>query len=112
VVYPERLGAIGAKNALLGGTIRAIADIAHHLQLVEFTITPESPTRGYSLSELELPGDARLMAFGKAGSALGLPHADDSLEEGDRVVALADFDALADVRRIIAGDASRATGDA
>ncbi|EMA46650.1 potassium channel family protein [Halococcus saccharolyticus] len=112
VIYPERLGAIGAKNALLGGTIRAIADIAHHLQLVEFTITPDSPTRGYTLSELELPGDARLLAFGKEGSALGLPHADDSLEEGDRVVALADFGVLGDVRRIIAGDTSRAAGDA
>ncbi len=27
IVYPERLGAIGAKNALLGGSIRAVADI-------------------------------------------------------------------------------------
>ena len=112
VVYPERLGAIGAKNALLGGTIRAIANIASHLQLVEFTVTRDSPTRGYTLSELELPGDARLMAFGKEGTPLGLPHADDSLEEGDRVVALADFGALADVRRIIVGDASRAAADA
>lgn len=106
VVYPERLGAIGAKNALLGGTIRAIADIAQNLQLVEFTITEESPTRGYTLSELELPGDARLIAFGKEGAALDLPQADDSLELGDRVVALADFGVLSDVRRIIVGDAA------
>jgi trk system potassium uptake protein TrkA len=106
VVYPERLGAIGAKNALVGGSIRAIADIANHLQLVEFTITQESPMRGYTLSELELPGDAKLLAFGKEGEPLDLPHADDSLELGDRIVALADFDVLSDVRRIIVGDAA------
>ncbi|PSQ61458.1 MAG: potassium transporter Trk, partial [Halobacteriales archaeon SW_9_67_25] len=32
VIYPERLGAIVAKNALLGGNIHAIADIARNLQ--------------------------------------------------------------------------------
>jgi len=44
IIYPERLGAIGAKNALLGGTIRAIADIAPHLQVVELTITDAAPS--------------------------------------------------------------------
>lgn len=104
VVYPARLGAIGAKNALAGGSIRAIADIAQNLQLVEFTITEQSPMRGYTLAELELPGDAELIAFGKEGKALALPDADDSLERGDRIVALADFDVLSNVRRIIVGD--------
>ena len=108
VVYPERLGAIGAKNALVGGSIRAIADIAQNLQLVEFTVTESSPMRGYTLSELELPGDASLLAFGKEGEALSLPDPDDSLELGDRLVALADFDVLGDVRRIIVGDAASA----
>ncbi|HET7324616.1 MAG TPA: TrkA family potassium uptake protein [Halococcus sp.] len=106
VVYPERLGAIAAKNALVGGSIRAIADIAQNLQLVEFTITEESPTRGYTLSELELPGDAELIAFGKEEEALELPDPDDSLELGDRLVALADFDALGDVRQIIVGESA------
>ncbi len=103
VVYPERLGAIGAKNALVGGSTRAIADIAQHLQLVEFTVTESSPMRGYTLSELELPSGAELLAFGKEGEAVDLPRADDSLERGDRLVALADFDALSDVRRIVVG---------
>ena len=31
VIYPERLGAIVAKNALVGGNIRAIADIEQNL---------------------------------------------------------------------------------
>ncbi|UIP01296.1 TrkA family potassium uptake protein [Halobaculum sp. CBA1158] len=104
VVYPERLGAIGAKNALLGGNIRAIADIAEHLQVVLVTITDRSPMRGYTLSEVELPSRARLLAFGKADEPMGLPFPDESLEAGDRVAVLADFSVLDDVRRLLVGD--------
>lgn len=108
VIYPERLGAIAAKNAMVGGSVRAVADIAHNLQLVELTITPESPMRGYSLSELELPADSRLLAFGKEGKRLRLPDADASFEVGDRVIAIADFSVLREVEQIIAGEAGQA----
>jgi trk system potassium uptake protein TrkA len=108
VIYPERLGAIAAKNALVGGSVRAVADIARNLQLLELTVTPGSPMRGYSLSELELPADARVLAFGKESEQLGLPDADASLEVGDRVVAIADFDVLREVEQIIVGETDRA----
>ena len=104
IIYPERLGAIGAKNALLGGNVRAIADIAEHLQVLLFTITEESPMRGYTLSEVQLPANARLLAFGKRGEPMGIPLPDDSLEAGDRVAVLADFDVLDDVRQLLVGD--------
>ena len=108
VVYPERLGAIGAKNALLGGNVRAIADIAQNLQVVELTVTDDSPMRGYTISELQLPANSRLLAFAKKDETMGIPFPDDSLEEGDRIAVLADFEVLEDVRRILVGDASRA----
>lgn len=103
VIYPERLGAIVAKNALLGGSIRAIADIAHNIQLVELTVTDEAPMRGYTLSEVELPANARMLAFCKDGGSYMLPDGDHSLEAGDRVVVIADYNELSDVRRIIVG---------
>ncbi len=109
VVYPERLGAVVAKNALLGGNIRAIANVAQNLQLVELTVTPASPVRGYTLAELELPGECRLLAFGKRDGSLGVPNPDDTLEEGDELVILADFEKLGDVRSVVVGDAGRAT---
>jgi trk system potassium uptake protein TrkA len=111
VVYPERLGAIGAKNALLGGNIRAIADIAQNLQVVELTITDESPVKGYSISELSLPADARILAFGKRDEPMDIPLPDDSLAVGDRVAVLADFGVLEDVRQILVGEASRGAAD-
>jgi len=107
VIYPERLGAIAAKNALLGGNIRAIADIAQHLQLVEFTITDAAPMRGYSLSELELPANARMLAHGKGDDPLAIPDPDETLESGDYIIILADFDTLSDVRSIVIGENGR-----
>ncbi|EMA29216.1 potassium channel family protein [Halobiforma nitratireducens] len=104
VIYPERLGAIGAKNALLGGTIRAIADVEEHLQVVELTITEAAPVNGYTISELELPADSRVLAFGKRDGDLELPGEDESLEVGDRLVVLADFEVLSDVRQLLVGE--------
>ncbi|MFC4543939.1 potassium channel family protein [Halosolutus amylolyticus] len=104
VIYPERLGAIGAKNALLGGTIRAIADIAQNLQIVELTITNGAPVNGYTISELQLPADATVLAFGKRGQPLEIPNEDLSLEDGDRLVVLADFEVLSDVRQLLVGE--------
>ena len=104
IIYPERLGAIAAKNALLGGSVRAITDVAPNLQVLELAITAESPMLGYSIEELELPGDSTVLAFGKRDGSMGIPLPDDSLEEGDRLAVLADFDALEDVHRIIVGN--------
>lgn len=109
VIYPERLGAIVAKNALMGGDVRAIADIAREIQLVELTVTQDSPIRGYTLSELELPADSRILGFGKADESISLPDDDSSLELGDRLIVIADFDVLADVRRIIVGEDHKQT---
>jgi len=107
IIYPERLGAIAAKNAMLGGNIRAVADIAQELQLVEFTITDNSPMKGYSLAELELPAHSRLLAHGKADSPLDIPDPDGSLDKGDNLVILAEFDTLSDVRSLIVGESGR-----
>ena len=106
LIYPERLGAIAAKNALLGGNVRAIADVAANLQVLELTVTADSPMLGYTIGELELPGDAMVLAFGKRGKAMGIPLEDDSLEVGDRLAVLADFEVLEDVHRIIVGSTS------
>jgi trk system potassium uptake protein TrkA len=106
IIYPERLGAIAAKNALLGGSVRAIIDVAENLQVLELTVTAESPMLGYSIEELELPGDSELLAFGKKGGTMGIPLPDNSFEEGDRVAVLADFGALQEVRQIVVGERS------
>ena len=111
IIYPERLGAIGAKNAILGGTIRAIADIARHLQIVELTVTQSSPMLGYSMEELQLPGDATVLAYAPTGESLSLPAPDAALSVGDRIAVLADFSVLSDVRQLIVGVESSAVAE-
>ena len=107
IIFPERLGAIVAKNALTGGNMRAIADIEQSLQMAEFTVTSESPMEDYTLSELELPGTARLIAYGPAGETLRLPTPDDALENGDRVVVLGDAENLDEIRQLLVGESAR-----
>ncbi len=107
VIYPERLGAIVAKNALVGGNIRAIADVEQNLQLVEFTINDTAPMHGYSLSELELPGRAKLLAIGTSNEPLRIPNSDDTLATGTQLVILSDSDKMDDVRSIIVGEEGR-----
>ena len=111
IVYPERLGAIGAKNAILGGTIRAIADIAQNLQVVELTIASGSPMNGYSMEELQLPADATILAYGKADGQLEIPQSDITLEQDDRVAVLADFEVLSDVRQLLVGPGDQAIAE-
>jgi len=106
IIYPERLGAIAAKNALLGGNVRAIIDVEESLQVLELTVSAESPMLGYAIEELELPGGSELLAFGKAGGSMDIPLPDDSLEVGDSVAVLAEFDVLKEVRQLIVGDAT------
>jgi len=72
------------------------------------TVTEHSPMHGYSLSELELPANAELLAFGKAGEPVDIPDDDVSMTVGDRLIVLADFTALSDVRHIIVGEPGRA----
>jgi trk system potassium uptake protein TrkA len=111
IVYPERLGAIGAKNALLGGNIQAIADIAADLQVSLFTITRESPMMGYTISEVELPAKSRLLAFGKRDEAMSIPLPDDTLEPGDRIAVLTEIEALDTVRQLLVGEQAPATAE-
>lgn len=107
VIYPERLGAIVAKNALVGGNIRAIADIEQNLQLVEFTISDTAPMHGYSLSELELPARAKLLAIGTNDEPLRVPESDDTLHTGTQLVILSDSERMDDVRSLIVGESGR-----
>ncbi len=108
IIYPERLGAIVAKNALLGGNIRAIADIAQNLQILELRVTEHSPMANYSMGEIQLPADATILAMAKRDASFAIPDEDETLQPGDRVVVLADFDVLSDVRQLIVGPEDQA----
>ncbi len=103
VVYPERLGAAGAKTALLGGTFHVIADLAEELQMLSVTIEASSPAVGQRISELDLPNGARIYAHGPEDAPMQIPLPGTEIDAGDRVAVIADRDTAAAVNDALAG---------
>lgn len=104
VVYPERLGAAGAKTALLGGDFNVIADLTEELSLSSLAIPEGSPAVDRRVSELDLPEDAHLYAHGRASESMSIPLPQTVIEAGDTVALIATSDALASVREHLQGD--------
>ncbi|ELY49319.1 potassium channel family protein [Natronolimnohabitans innermongolicus] len=101
IIYPERLGAAGAKTAMLGGDFNVVADLATNLQLTVLEIGDDSPAVGKRMSELDLPGDARIYAHGRRRESLTLPLPGTELEAGDEVAVIAETDRADDVRETL-----------
>ncbi|PSP62658.1 potassium transporter Trk [Halobacteriales archaeon QH_8_64_26] len=104
VVYPERLGAAGAKTALLGGDFNAIADLTEELSLSSLMIPERSAAVGQRVSELDIPSDARLYAHGRAHEPMSIPLPRTTVEPGDRVALIATPEALTSVRERLQGE--------
>jgi trk system potassium uptake protein TrkA len=105
VIYPERLGAAGAKTALLGGDFSVVAEIAEHLSLASITIPEGAPVVGDRVVAVELPGEARIYAHGRAGGEMTIPLPQTQIEPGDTVGVLVDPEQLPEVREALRGEA-------
>jgi trk system potassium uptake protein TrkA len=104
VIYPERLGAAGAKTALLGGDFSVVAEIAEHLSMASITIPEGAPVVGERVVEVELPGEARIYAHGRANSEMTIPLPQTQIEPGDSVGVVVDPEHLPEVRRALSGE--------
>jgi trk system potassium uptake protein TrkA len=105
VVYPERLGAAGAKTALLGGDFDVVADLATNLQLSVFEVEAGSPAVGKRITELDLPEGGRIYAHGGAGEDMTIPLPGTELAVGDRVAVVVESDAVEEVRTVLSAAA-------
>jgi trk system potassium uptake protein TrkA len=104
VIYPQRLGAAGAKTALLGGSLNAIGDLTERLQLTVLTVEDSSPVVGKRISEIELPTTARLYAHGRRRDPMTIPLPTTTVEDGDRLALLIEQEALDEVQSLLLGD--------
>jgi trk system potassium uptake protein TrkA len=104
VIYPQRLGAAGAKTALLGGSLNAIGDLTERLQLTVLTVEESSPVVGSRISEIELPTTARLYAHGRKRDPMTIPLPTTAVEVGDRLALLIEQEALDEVQSLLLGD--------
>jgi len=108
LIYPERLGAAGAKTALLGGDFSVVAEIAEHLSMASITIPEGAPVVGKRVVEVELPGEARIYAHGRAARAMTLPLPQTHIEPGDSVGVVVDPEYLPEVRAALRGEEATA----
>ncbi|MFB6121872.1 MAG: TrkA family potassium uptake protein [Haloferacaceae archaeon] len=103
VVYPERLGAAGAKTALLGGDFGALGDLTERLQLSVVTIPEGAPVVGTRVADVDLPETARIYAHGRRRESLTIPLPGVAIEAEDRVALVAERDGLDEVRATLLG---------
>ena len=103
VIYPQRLGAAGAKTALLGGSLNAIGDLTEQLQLTVITIDHESPVVGSRISEIELPDTARLYAHGRERDPMTIPLPTTTIEAGDRLALVVEQAVVDEVKSVLLG---------
>ncbi|TQQ81636.1 potassium channel family protein [Halonotius roseus] len=104
VIYPQRLGAAGAKTALLGGSLNAIGDLTEALQLTTVTVDDDAPIVGQRVSEIELPETARLYAHGHKRDPMTIPLPSTTIEAGDRLALVVERDAVDEVTAILLGE--------
>jgi len=92
IIYPERLGAAGAKTAMLGGDFNVLADVTERLQFSVFTVEADSSLVGERLVNVDLPEESRVYAHGAKGEPLTVPLPTVELAAGDRVAVVVDRD--------------------
>jgi trk system potassium uptake protein TrkA len=103
VIYPQRLGAAGAKTALLGGSLNAIGDLTEELQLTVVTVEADSPVVGSRIAQIDLPQHARLYAHGHRNDPMTIPLPTTTVEDGDRLAVVVERDAIDDIETQLLG---------
>jgi trk system potassium uptake protein TrkA len=103
IIYPEQLGAVGAKTALLGGNFSVLADITERLSAATLTVPEASPVIGERVVNLDVPADARIYAHGRTDEPMTIPLPRTAIEAGDQLALIADPDAVMAVRDRIHG---------
>lgn len=99
VVYPERLGAAGAKTALLGGNFNVLADLTEQLSVATIDVPEDAALVGQRVVGVELPGNARIYAHGRRNEPMSIPLPQTTIESGDSIAVMTDPDTLQQVRR-------------
>jgi len=103
VIYPERLGAAGAKTALLGGSFNALGELTEALRLTTVTIPDDSPAIGQKVNEIDLDDFGRVYAHGRAREEMTIPLPGTVVEAGDRLALVVDDDGLERTRAALLG---------
>lgn len=105
IIYPEQLGAAGAKTALLGGNFNAIADLTEALQLSVVRVPSEAPIVGEHVADVDLLDIARIYAHGEKRDPMTIPLPGTVVSADDRLAIIHERDAQHRVQAQLLGRA-------
>jgi len=94
VIYPERLGAAGAKTALLGGSFNAIGELTEELRLTTVTIPEGAPVVDRKVNDVDLGDFGRIYAHGRGREPMTIPLPGTVIEPGDHLALVVERDGL------------------
>ncbi|MES3516607.1 MAG: TrkA family potassium uptake protein [Natronomonas sp.] len=101
VVYPELLGAAGAKTALLGGDLNVLADLTEQLIATTIEISEDASVIGRRVVDVDLPSNVRLYAHGRRHEPMTIPLPQTVIEAGDQVALVAEQEDLDEIRGVL-----------
>lgn len=104
IIYPERLGAAGAKTALLGGDFNVLADLTEQLSIASVDVPENAPIIGKRVVEVSLPGDARIYAHGREHEPMSIPLPRTTVEAGDSLAVMTTPEGIDTVRSALRGE--------
>jgi trk system potassium uptake protein TrkA len=103
VIYPERLGAAGAKTALLGGNFNAIGELTEELRLTTVTVPDGAPVIGQKVNEIDLGDFGRIYAHGRDREPMTIPLPGTIIEPDDHLAVVVEHDSLDRAKEALLG---------
>ncbi|GAA1208187.1 potassium channel family protein [Pseudonocardia alaniniphila] len=97
VSTPRLLAALVEEAVAVGDLVRLLTFRQGQANLVEVTLTPDTPLAGQPVRSLKLPPDSALVVILRGGRVI-VPQADDALEGGDELLFVATSAVEEDIR--------------
>ncbi len=97
VSTPRLLAALVEEAVAVGDLVRLLTFRQGQANLVEVTLTADTPLAGQPVRSVKLPNDSALVAILRSGRVI-VPQADDALEPGDELLFVATTAVEEDIR--------------
>jgi trk system potassium uptake protein TrkA len=105
VSTPHLLTSLVTEAVSVGSLVRLLELEGSKTNIIEITLAPDTPAEGKTLSELDLPRDATVVAVVRQGHVV-VPGGDTVLTAGDEVLVLVTAEAEAAVTGLLVGQSS------